>query len=312
MPYNTYTKKLKIKRYMNTFANYTPKKKYKSIKKIVEGILKTLEILQPIPPHTFFTGNIIEIKKVKGLTKSEYSKYMKENGISENLNTFILRMLRAFGLVEIFRNGKGIRITLTGLGENMKEFINKIPEKELKPVEKVSLYFISGLLFATKARIILLSLLAGAHDFKDIYNFTYPRLFSFEKNFKDVEIIGFEILNELALSDMGRVKDYITDVHIINTALSYLGLINLTSLNTFTINKEGKFVSPSAFMGIYFEIRGNDFMGFGIDKDAVGYTPSYNLPKLYNYGKHIIEMIKILKEKKKEIDIDLRRLYGLP
>jgi hypothetical protein len=111
---------------------------------------------------------------------------------------------------------------------------------------------------------------------------------------------------------MGRVKDYITDVHIINTALSYLGLINLTSLNTFTINKEGKFVSPSAFMGIYFEIRGNDFMGFGIDKDAVGYTPSYNLPKLYNYGKHIIEMIKILKEKKKEIDIDLRRLYGLP
>jgi hypothetical protein len=23
-------------------------------------------------------------------------------------------------------------------------------------------------------------------------------------------------------------------------------------------------------MGIYFEIRGNDFMGFGIDKDAVG------------------------------------------
>jgi hypothetical protein len=203
--------------------------RYKKVKIYFETLRGVLNILNLIPHYSPVGFSEKDLKPIAGIkSKKEYYglalkflpylKVKKESIIFDQ----IISLFRSFGIIDTRYVGgkeKGIVINLTMLGETVR---NSLMKFELREDYALAIYFISGLLFKTKARTIALAALNYTKaDLKTIYNELYLRLGKFPEIEKGIE----EILDEVQLSNAGEY--FLTDTQLVLAVLDFLGLINL-------------------------------------------------------------------------------------
>ena len=181
---------------------------------------------------------------------------------------------------------------------------------KLSDYEKVALLLTSGLLFKTKARVIALGILGGLNNLRELYNSVAARYFA--GDLRGCERVAYEILEEIHFIGGGVIRNYVTSTQIALHGLSYLGLIDLVSLREFTINFEGKFISPAQFLALNLELTGGDYMGFKISSRIGSSTLDDIVKKRGRYGEELLKLVEILKRERRSIEINLERHYSLP
>lgn len=295
-----------LKTYLNTIAYLRKEKRPKKRARIIVNVIP--KVLYTIKPTTIISADIEELTKISAIGVTGIEKSLKSENLSKGLRKMVLPLLRSYGMIEIFKVANRTKIVLTALGDIVSTFIK---ESKLSDTEKLSLILIAGMLFKTKARVLTLSILSGNSNLRDVYNAVSARFF--RGDLKGVEKVAFEILDEIRCVSAGIVKEYASQTQIALHGLSYVGLITLSSLNEFSINSSGNFITPADFLGLDFEMSKGLHMGFSIDRERLGYTPIDEIERKYgNYGKELVRLINALKANKSSIEINLEKFFALP
>lgn len=297
-----YVKSEGVTLYLSRFADFRLGKRSKMTEYVVRLMLDEL-------PSRLTPGSALITADLEALHKIPYFKTSDLKESKLRLARSVLYLLESFGLVREYELADNrLRCTLTALGEITMDFVKK---SGLSIWEKASLMLIPGLLFKSKARVLLLSILAGAGNLRDVYNSVSARYFS--DKLRGAEKVAFEILEEIVLTSGGSVSKYITGTQIALYGLSYIGLIQMLSIKEFKLNHKGKFISPAAFLTLNFEVSKGDYMGFGVPSEEIGLMTLDEIKRKYkHYGNELLKLIDELKKTRRSIEVSLEKFYALP
>jgi len=292
-----------VKAYLNSFKDFNLRKLRRPGKR-VEHVANLLinGVIPKLKPTTIVTVDLDELRRTPSFKLGDFKERERK------LVKVLLHLLEGYGLIGEYKLEDGrLRCILTYLGDVTLKFISEL---ELSVYEKIALLLTPGLLFRTKARVIALSVLGGLSNLRELYNSVSARYF--RGDLRGCERAAYEILEEIRFIGGGIIENYVTSTQITLHGLSYLGLINLISLKEFTMNLEGKFISPAEFLALDFELTGGDYMGFKISGKIGSATLDDIVKKRGRYGKELLKLVEILKREKKSIEVNLEKHYSLP
>ena len=285
-------------------------KESKIVKKVRKAMLTLLLSIdkQPIPPEYTILYSIEAVNKILGdkavifpLSNKRIRKLAKEADVKEGDLLIAMRLLRGAGLLEIFYLGNRRIVALTQLGAILRDYIGK---EGISDTEKALALVLASFPFSTKMRVIY----GLYYEFGESYHNFYTAIkVKMPEEYRGLERLAFEILNELALSLAGGAKGYISETHMLVKLLN--GAVTLFGNDREAFNE--------VFRSINHYVRfpyGDRFTYELAARKALEPRPYYKLEEVLE--KHGLASLLLLFNKLKENFVEIERqfngLYGLP
>jgi len=285
-------------------------KENKIVKKVRQAMLTLLLSIdkRPIPTEYTILYSIEAVNRILGdksvvfsLSNKRIGELAKKVNIAEGDLLFAMRLLRGLGLLEIFYLGNRRVGALTQLGGILRDYIGK---EGVSDAEKALAMVLASFPFSIKMRVIY----GLYYEFGESYhNFYITIKVEMLKEYRGLERLAFEILNELALSLAGGAKGYISETHMLVKLLN--GAITLFENDREAFNE--------VFRSINHYVRfpyGGKFTYELAARKALEPRLYYKLEEmLEKYGlADLLPLFNKLRENFVEIERQFNGLYGLP
>ncbi|MEM0083590.1 MAG: hypothetical protein QXZ48_05800 [Zestosphaera sp.] len=282
------------------------KKSYQEIFRFVEVFSKILRNT-PEVKHELIVGDYRELSAVAtdGISSSSFLKMVSGNARKHVKVALITGC--SFGLLTEVRIAGKKKYVLTELGKVVKKEAEELKDNELYEVA-----LISGLLFNTRAKLLTSSVLAhGCSSIKDIYANLLTSLRAYWHEMNDIANLAFKTVEEIIRVPEGIIKTK-SGVRVSNT---YVTLSVLSGLGVLSV--QDRTVCPGPNAPTYLELLSTYHLKLLpetlypiLDLRERRLTPEQQ--ETLNRWRMITMRVLHDDKKRKLIEVDLSRLYGLP
>lgn len=266
---------------------------------------------RPSTLHLLLGDSIEDLEKAREKAVRSSSIRASLKGVGESTLKLAMSAAKSFGLLFTFRTlTKGPFILSTELGSKLYTILSSSSvSKELDELSRCQLLLVPGLIFPTKAKLITISVLSLREGHvRDIHN---SLLQNFEA-FSSVQKLVVEILYEIRMMNTPKRPStkreaYYTETEVILALLEMMGIIETKDdFKYFSIiDRDRTFLNARDVVGLF---RYFDESTFGY-QFSIEPTLISELRSLGAVYQNLLDVLEVLRERKREIIIDLENPY---